>query len=181
MEKEMLIKLINENMSQYQIAEKLSCSQRNVRYWLIKYGLKTNHLSFKSIGVKDYGTHKHCIKCDTTKELNFFYDKRGKVGSSAYCKECMKRQSHERHAEFKKLAIEYKGGKCVNCNYSKCVSALEFHHLNPTEKDFNLGSIKAYVFNDKIKRELDKCILVCSNCHREIHEELNPRYIPSLS
>lgn len=71
----------------------------------------------------------------------------------------------------KERAIEYKGGKCVKCGYNKCNSALEFHHIDPNEKDFSVSQNMNMSW-DKIKKELDKCILVCSNCHREIHEEL---------
>lgn len=67
------------------------------------------------------------------------------------------------------MAISYKGGKCCICGYSKCNAALEFHHLNPNEKDFGIAS-KGYTRAwNKVKEELDKCILVCSNCHRELH------------
>ena len=65
--------------------------------------------------------------------------------------------------------VDYKGGCCLICGYNKYMGALEFHHLNPKEKDFNLSHMKKYTFDDRIKNELDKCILVCSNCHREIH------------
>jgi 5-methylcytosine-specific restriction endonuclease McrA len=71
----------------------------------------------------------------------------------------------------KRQMVEYKGGECVRCGYKKYFGALEFHHLNPSEKDFNPSSLKRYKFDDRIKNELDKCILVCSNCHREIHHE----------
>lgn len=67
--------------------------------------------------------------------------------------------------------IKYKGGECEKCGYNKCISALHFHHLNSEEKDFTISS-KSLSF-DKLKNEVDKCILVCSNCHAEIHEELN--------
>lgn len=68
----------------------------------------------------------------------------------------------------KEKLVEYKGGKCEICGYDKCITALDFHHLNPNEKDFSLGSGSAIAF-EKAKKEVDKCILVCSNCHREIH------------
>ena len=68
-------------------------------------------------------------------------------------------------------AVEYKGGCCEKCGYNKYVGALEFHHLDPTQKDFAIGS-KGYTRSwEKVKKELDKCILVCANCHREIHSE----------
>lgn len=69
----------------------------------------------------------------------------------------------------KERAIEYKGGKCIICEYNRCTTALEFHHLDPTKKDFGISSNTNRAW-DKIKEELDKCILVCSNCHREIHD-----------
>jgi hypothetical protein len=63
--------------------------------------------------------------------------------------------------------IEYKGGCCEICGYNKCSAALEFHHKDPTQKDFAISS-HSYSF-EKMKIEVDKCMLVCSNCHREIH------------
>jgi len=79
---------------------------------------------------------------------------------------------NERRRALKKMSIEYKGGKCKCCGYNKCVSALDFHHLDPFKKDFSIGA-KGYTRSwEKVKKELDKCILVCANCHREIHEGL---------
>lgn len=66
--------------------------------------------------------------------------------------------------------IEYKGGKCEICGYSKCIRALEFHHTNPNDKDFTISG-KSLSF-EKLKNEVDKCMLVCSNCHSEIHDGL---------
>lgn len=71
----------------------------------------------------------------------------------------------------KERAVKYKGGKCVKCGYDKCIIALEFHHIDPKEKDFSPSSNMNKSW-EKIKLELDKCILVCSNCHREIHYNL---------
>ena len=77
-----------------------------------------------------------------------------------------------RRKNLKLLAIEYKGGKCQNpeCGYNKCVDALEFHHLS--NKDFSISNGNTPSW-ERIKKELDKCILVCANCHREIHDEEN--------
>lgn len=69
----------------------------------------------------------------------------------------------------KEKLVEYKGGKCEKCGYNKSIQALQFHHLNPEEKDFNISG-KSYSFK-RIKKEVDKCMLVCSNCHIEIHEK----------
>ena len=63
--------------------------------------------------------------------------------------------------------VTYKGGKCQICGYNKCIQALEFHHLDPSKKDFSISG-KSYSFQ-RLKSEIDKCIMVCSNCHKEIH------------
>lgn len=68
----------------------------------------------------------------------------------------------------KQKLIDYKGGKCEFCGYNKCIKALQFHHLNPKEKDFSIAGMSLSF--EKLKKEVDKCILVCSNCHAEIHD-----------
>lgn len=66
------------------------------------------------------------------------------------------------------MAIEYKGGKCNICGYSKYVGALDLHHIKG-KKDFTMGN-DGYTHSwVAIEKELDKCILLCSNCHRELH------------
>jgi predicted HNH restriction endonuclease len=72
----------------------------------------------------------------------------------------------KRRRRVKTLAIESKGGKCQVCGYNKYQGALDLHHLR--DKEFGIGD-KGYTRSwAKIKEELKKCILVCSNCHREI-------------
>lgn len=88
------------------------------------------------------------------------------------CKKCRVEAVQKRRDKIKELAVEYKGGKCCICGYNKYQGALEFHHLDPLEKDFGIAS-KGYTRSwESIKAELNKCILVCSNCHKEIHAGL---------
>lgn len=88
-----------------------------------------------------------------------------------YCsRKCQKTGSVKaRRQALKKMALEYKGNKCKICGYDKCLQALEFHHLDPNEKDFGIAAKGHTRSWESIKKELDKCILVCSNCHMEIH------------
>ena len=113
---------------------------------------------------------KVCNRCKTEKEASEFYTRRNGLGYSPYCKICTNTQTIERQRELKRVSVEYKGGKCDECGYAKCQGALEFHHVNG--KDFTIGHSKLTSFS-KIKDELDKCVLLCANCHREAHALLN--------
>ncbi len=75
-----------------------------------------------------------------------------------------------RRQQLKEMGVEYLGGKCIKCGYNKCIAALEFHHRNPSEKEFNISRYQNLSWM-KILTELDKCDLLCSNCHRELHYE----------
>ena len=77
----------------------------------------------------------------------------------------------QRRKKIREMAIKYKGGKCAICGYKKCKEALEFHH-ETGRKDFGI-SRKGYTRSwKKVKKELDKCILLCANCHRELHSKI---------
>lgn len=74
----------------------------------------------------------------------------------------------ERRRKVKAKLIEMAGGKCQKCGYDKCAGALEFHHLR--DKSFALSSNNLGKAWATVLAEFEKCILVCANCHREIHE-----------
>lgn len=105
-------------------------------------------------------------ECKIHGESTFSYRKDGRYR----CRKCSSDSVIKRRQELKKMSVNYKGGKCLLCGYNKCMSAMEFHHINPNEKDFQVSGKS--ISWEKIKIELDKCILVCSNCHQEIHSGL---------
>lgn len=72
----------------------------------------------------------------------------------------------------KKRAVDYLGGKCIICGYNKSLRSLDFHHLDPTKKEMTISKHLNKLKFEKLKTELDKCVLVCSNCHGEIHDGL---------
>lgn len=79
----------------------------------------------------------------------------------------------------KERAVAYKGGRCERCGYNKCIAAMEFHHINPEEK---LHTVKDLMVRnwELIQAEIDKCILLCSNCHREEHHNERNKEEPVL-
>ncbi len=87
------------------------------------------------------------------------------------CSKCMTAAVTKHRQKLKLKAIEYKGGKCESCEYKKSVWALQFHHTDPGKKDFTVGQSFTTKW-ERIQPELDKCILLCSNCHAELHERL---------
>ena len=92
------------------------------------------------------------------------------------CRKCSIEAVQRRRYKVKEQAVEYKGSKCEICGYNKCIDALEFHHLDPSQKDFGISQ-KGYTRSwENVKKELDKCIMVCSNCHKEIHSKEHEEY-----
>ena len=164
MDKMLLQKLCDKGNSTRQIAAEINKSQTTVRYWLNKYDLKTIH----SLNLPK--TTKWCPKCNKTKSIEKFYGgDSDNTKTSGYCKLCNNAETTRRKRAIKMEYVEYKGGECCICGYSKCLAALEFHHLDPGEKDFAIADLKNVKLSEKILKELDKCICVCANCHRELH------------
>jgi hypothetical protein len=151
MQKESLEQLVGEGLSSYAIAEKLGKSQTTVWYWLKKYELCPKKL-YK------------CTICNDMDETHFT------KGRFSQCKICRRKEQNRTTKKYKLVLVQYKGGKCELCGYSKCVASLDFHHKDPTQKDPNW--IKMRRWNpERVKKEVDKCRLVCKNCHGEIHYE----------
>ena len=111
---------------------------------------------------------RYCPKCNLDKHTSLFYNRKTKSGGSSYCKECHNDHTADRRLKNKKRCVEYKGNKCQMCGYNKYLGSLAFHHVDPSMK---LNEISNLIFHDfeKIKPELEKCKLVCLNCHAEIH------------
>lgn len=112
-----------------------------------------------------------CKNCEQEKSIEEFYQTYGYIRYE--CKQCenKKRQAWRiKHAhEFKRRAIEYLGGKCKRCGYCKSPYALEFNHLKGFIKEYEPTRLLYMGLNwDRVKKELDKCELLCANCHREV-------------
>ena len=91
--------------------------------------------------------------------------------TAKYCSQkCKNKSGVDRFRRNIKLrAVHYLGGACIDCGYSKCVAALCFHHVEPNRKDFTISKDGNTAPWSDIVIELDKCVLLCLNCHAEAH------------
>lgn len=115
-------------------------------------------------------TERKCILCGQTFITNNY--------TRCYCYEChpeglSQAESYKaKKRALKHYLVEYKGGKCEKCGYQKCEAALQFHHKDPSEKDFTISTVNLnseLLTMDVLYKEVDKCILLCANCHAEEH------------
>ena len=141
--------LISKGKNYSEIAKILNCHRTTVSGICKKIGIEPiilkNHIC--TVCSRDLGENlKNHTKCNT----------------------CVTRL---RRLRIKIKAVAYKGGKCEICGYDKHLAALDFHHLDPTEKDFTVTTSKHSYSWVTIQKELDKCTLLCSNCHRIEHSK----------
>ena len=130
---------------------------------------------------------KRCWKCGETKSESEFYKNRSRSdGLDSCCKKCNNsrkrvRVNRDRYvlgkkvysklhlAQIREYVDNVKRKGCSSCGYDRCLSALEFHHVDSDEKITNISAMGSL---PRIKAELPKCILLCANCHRELHEQM---------
>jgi hypothetical protein len=84
------------------------------------------------------------------------------------CSKCNNERVAEKRRDNKRQLIFAFGGKCQRCSYDRCIGALEFHHRDSSQKEFNVGSGNTKSLA-KLMIEAAKCDLICSNCHKEEH------------
>ena len=169
---EVLYKLPSKNGKTYWLCQCQNCGQQKE--------VQTNHLRKMTVGNctcvnNTVAKNRICEICGKSFEII------DKGYTRKYCYECSPHEdencSHTQAVTIKRRAIkkalvEYKGGKCEICGYNTSMRALEFHHIDPSQKDFHPSQYLTRDFS-ALKKEVDKCMLVCSNCHAEIHEKLD--------
>ena len=108
------------------------------------------------------------MRCKEHGVTRFQIDTRG----TYRCLQCRSARVAKRRRKVKRILVEEAGGRCVLCGYDRCVQALHFHHVDPGAKGFSL-SFGGYTHGiDRLRREAEKCVLVCSNCHAEVESGL---------
>ena len=107
-------------------------------------------------------TEYKCSHCGETNPEKFT------KGRYTECKKCRDRYNKHAMKSNKIQSVNYLGGKCMCCGFDKGISAFDFHHVDPSQKDSNFAH-HSYWSWERTKNELDKCLLLCSNCHRMLH------------
>jgi hypothetical protein len=112
-----------------------------------------------------------CSRCHQSKPVSAYYvNPTRSSGIHAYCKACFNAYTTDRFRRRKKQAVEYLGGRCADCKGVYPYFVYDFHHLDATEKELQFTSLRRRAW-PAIQAELDKCILLCANCHRIRHWE----------
>lgn len=111
------------------------------------------------------GKAKICPICNQE-----FYPLTSMANQRTCCYDCMPNGTQLTRGMFLAKIKESRGGRCIRCGYDKCIKALEFHHLDPTQKDFTISN-DHFKLEEAVK-ESKKCILICSNCHKELHDNI---------
>jgi DNA-binding transcriptional MerR regulator len=173
MNKQKLTEAVNAGLSFNEMAYRFCVSASTIRYWTKVYGLKTKRAERRSNSCSADGQRQQF--CDLCKialnEVNSY--KKHKNGTrSNFCKKCQSIVTRVKRAETKKKCIDYKGGKCKNCGYIGFHEAFEFHHMDEGEKEKEVAKMLNCNW-EKIVKELEKCDLLCSNCHRKEHCKLD--------
>ena len=150
--REQITELLKKGLLKKEIAHRLGISYATVK----------NHS--KGLSSKKLNTAYSCRSCSIEGTEHFY------SSVKYYCKKCFNESSYQATKDKIAEYMETRGGaKCQRCGYDRYVGALEFHHRDPALKDPNWSRSWSM---PRLKEELDKCDILCSNCHREVHAEM---------
>lgn len=144
--------LLLEGKTTKQICIKLGL--RSIKYWVDKFNLipSTNLAPKQCL----------CKTCGSSDPTIFAFD------NKVTCKPCCNIRSREKCIATRAKAKEILGNKCAHCGYNEHLVCLDFHHLDPEHKDPTFASMGSWAWN-KVLKEIEKCILLCKNCHAAYH------------
>ncbi len=115
---------------------------------------------------------KTCTVCKESKALDEFpKHPQHKDGYNSVCKKCMQKSNKKCRLNKKIHFIKKMGGECTNCKIKLTENnwpIFDFHHIDPSQKEVSWSTLRNWS-NDKIEKELNKCTLLCANCHRLLH------------
>ena len=130
-----------------------------------KARIKRNNENRNKIRNENGMLEKQCILCN-----NKFFPLTAAANKRSYCYNCVPEGCQLSRGELLNILRKVRGGKCEKCGYDTYLGALDFHHINPNEKDLTIID-RDFKLIDCIN-ESKKCRLFCSNCHKEYHAGL---------
>jgi AraC-like DNA-binding protein len=159
--REQLEPLVEAGLSMRAMADRLGVSYATVQHWLKKHGLKTRRAAQpRSAAARTIV--RECPVHGLTAFVKY------SVRDHHRCEQCRRARVVARRRKVKALLVEEAGGCCVLCGYDRYVGALQFHHLDPSEKSFGLGVRGVARSLERCREEARKCALLCANCHAEV-------------
>jgi len=116
--------------------------------------------------------YKVCTKCSKSFTVdNFWKQSKAKDGLNTWCKGCITEGMKEGARKRKRAAVEQFGGTCYRCGGEFNSAVFDFHHKDPSTKETAIAVLlqSLALEHPKVQMELEKCIMLCSNCHRTVH------------
>lgn len=155
---ERLRELLDEGVSIRSIAEKLGAGYSTVRYWIRRLDLETDRMVRRREGAvaKKAGLRKAYLRCPQHGHTLFFARPEG----GFRCARCNTAAVSERRRAVKRLLVEEAGGRCAICGFSEHPAALQFHHRDPSQKEFHLGQKGHSRSLARMREEAEKCVLL---------------------
>jgi transposase-like protein len=161
-----LTELVEAGGTHRSIAAELGISVATVRYWLKRFGLATRGTAMRQLPAREkearpLSTQRNCKHHGETRFALF-------TGGVYRCVRCRAEAVARRRRAVRAAIIREAGGRCVVCGYDRYVGALQFHHLEPSEKEFTISGRGVTRALDRLRVEASKCALLCANCHAEV-------------
>jgi hypothetical protein len=157
-DRERLERYISDGLTVREIAAALNAHPRTIEGWLREYGLRTAQ---HDAGVRSERCQRTCSRHGVT-------DFAERPDGGWRCLKCRSEAVTRRRRRVKEILVAESGGACVLCGYSRCVAALEFHHVDPMLKRFSVAARGVTRALQEAREEAKKCVLLCSNCHAEV-------------
>ncbi len=161
LDRQRLKTLVESGADLRKIAEQLDRSVSTVRYWMAHYGFSRSDGRLPREGDGSKVATFECVRHGVT---DFVLEGRGYYR----CRRCRAAAVAKRRRKIKQTLVEEAGGCCVLCGYNRWIGALQFHHLDPSTKEFQIGQRGHTRSLARCVAEAQKCILLCANCHAEV-------------
>lgn len=146
-----------------EMAQQFDRSMSTIRYWLSRYDIRSSNRRGPRCR-QGRGERTAIFKCGRHGATEFVLEGRGHYR----CKRCRSSAVTERRRTVKQKLVEEAGGACALCGYRRWVGALQFHHLDPSRKEFSISQRGHSRSLARSRAEIRKCVLLCANCHAEV-------------